>query len=665
MDCPAGTYSQVEAATNANVCSTCSAGAYSSTARASTCTTCPGGTYATVAGASSSMVWQIAQPGRTRVLLSRVRASTALRASTKPRPAPDSARIARPERTRARLRRVCVDCNSVTYSNTDMTACVSCPSGKTSLTKSKSETQCFELDCPGYSSTSSCPQKCPVNSVGPLNGCTMSMTTSNPASSCNNMITLQYSTNNNNWLVRRSERSITSCFTSYFSQCYASTCNPSTCNPKPNLIKGVFKANSELQFNNENGFTLRQFNEGLYGKLIEMMDVNGVTSKFNIPMRTSGLTIVTVVKFRSNSYDTIFAYTLNGGYDYSIVLGRQQSDVVSFRFTGVSQLGLKSCFIGLRDVPMDEWVTIIARVDKYVSSMPYVSLHMITADGTTYAQTAKICPNPRDYSNSIWAENCCDWNYDTGMFNDRVSTCPARFVGTMFYKPEAQLLNADIAGLVVNPQFMSLSEASSLAQAFKYGNNLITPQCACDVGYYLDVTSMSCFICPVNTYKDTTGDNPCLACPYGTSTNGMFGASVCKYKCEIGFYMSQGVCLDCGIGNYVQFGVTEDKCLVCQVGKYSNVSGSTACADCQVGSYSYVSGATSASVCTECYAGMYVNTTSSECITCPTGKYSNGPANTCRACLGNTTSISGSTSVSTVLVQKPIHITSMMMALQD
>jgi hypothetical protein len=72
----------------------------------------------------------------------------------------------------------------------------------------------------------------------------------------------------------------------------------------------------------------------------------------------------------------------------------------------------------------------------------------------------------------------------------------------------------------------------------------------------------------------------------------------------------------------------------------------SACIDCQVGSYSNVSGATSASVCTECYAGMYVNTTSSECITCPAGKYSKKTATTCTACLGNTTSIAGSTSAS-------------------
>jgi hypothetical protein len=466
---------------------------------------------------------------------------------------------------------VCIDCLAGTYSNTvgATSACISCPAGKTSLSKSKSANQCFELDCTGYSSTASCPQKCPANSVGPLNGCTMSMTTSDPTSSCSKMAALQYSTSTNNWFLQRSERSASTCYGSYFSTCFAS-CS-TRC--KPSLTTGVFKANTAVQFNAAVGEwvpSISEVNQGTSGQLIESFG----NPKWNLPVRTSGLTIVTVVKLKTVVYapNHIFTYSMNGGADLGIHLGREQyvtsgQQAVTFRMFGYSALGLKMCYLGIDNIPSDEWVTIIARVDKYVSGMPDVFLHVITQDGTTYTKKATICSSSREYTTSFWVENCCDWNYDTGIFDDRVQSWNGRFVGSS-YNTNQGLFRGDIAGLVATGEFMSLPQALSLAEAFKYGNNLITPQCMCDFGYYFDVTSMSCVSCPVNTYKDKIGDNACLSCPYDSSTTGMLGASVCTYKCEIGFYMSQGVCLSCEIGNYVQYGVTEDKCLICQVGTY-------------------------------------------------------------------------------------------------
>ncbi len=142
-----------------------------------------------------------------------------------------------------------------------------------------------------------------------------------------------------------------------------------------------------------------------------------------------------MVKLRSNENDPIFAYCGTGEIWNSIIMQRETANAISFRmYNSNTNNQVRSCYIGVGNVVLGEWVTIIVRVDKFVSGMPAVSLDVITAGGTIYSKMAGICSRNRvSIDDAYWTENCCDWNYDTSMFDDRVQSrihTPVRYVGT-------------------------------------------------------------------------------------------------------------------------------------------------------------------------------------------------------------------------------------------
>jgi hypothetical protein len=121
IDCAAGTYAS---AAGASACVPCPAGAFSDATGANssnTCVPCPAGAFSGVAGASSTSACVLCPVG-----------SYTLPGAS-----------------------ACVLCPEGTHSNrTGASACTACEVGKTTLPGAKSAMQCFELDCPGHSTTS-------------------------------------------------------------------------------------------------------------------------------------------------------------------------------------------------------------------------------------------------------------------------------------------------------------------------------------------------------------------------------------------------------------------------------------------------------------------------------------------------------------------------------
>ena len=106
------------------------------------------------------------------------------------------------------------------------------------------------------------------------------------------------------------------------------------------------------------------------------------------------------------------------------------------------------------------------------------------------------------------------------------------------------------------------------------------------------------------------------------------------------------LCSNCGVGKYSASGtgqISESVCANCVAGKYLESTGNDAASDCTVcpaGRFSTVQGSSAASDCQACAAGKYLATTgndaASDCINCDAGKYSSSTgishASSCFAC---------------------------------
>lgn len=180
--------------------------------------------------------------------------------------------------------------------------------------------------------------------------------------------------------------------------------------------------------------------------------------------------------------------------------------------------------------------------------------------------------------------------------------------------------------------------------------------CSCYQGYYgLSATSDTlCSACPIDTYKDTTGNGAmslvCNSCPVGTTTNGRVGqtsvkgcvlkdsfwvpavenSSVVPYVCPAGYSLN----------------VTTGNCTLCPLGTFKPNPGNSACTPCPAYSIAKsgftAGGALSANEACSCSASSTSMSMSwPMCIPCAIGTYSSGGS--CVSCPTGSTSSIGST----------------------
>ena len=103
---------------------------------------------------------------------------------------------------------------------------------------------------------------------------------------------------------------------------------------------------------------------------------------------------------------------------------------------------------------------------------------------------------------------------------------------------------------------------------------------ACPVGKYSSAGATACTLCPVGTYRPSTGGSQCMTCPPGTESTAT-GASACQ-SCAAGKFSQTGTCVACQTGTFAA-STGSAACLSCGPGNYGS---STSCIPCPIGTAS-------------------------------------------------------------------------------
>eukprot|EP00944_MAST-04C_sp_MAST-4C-sp1_P005873 g5873.t1 len=161
-----------------------------------------------------------------------------------------------------------------------------------------------------------------------------------------------------------------------------------------------------------------------------------------------------------------------------------------------------------------------------------------------------------------------------------------------------------------------------------------------------DLEKDSCIACPIGRYNSDDGldvslhDRPCLICPAG-AYNDEIAQATCS-SCTEGRYLADASlppidetkhddlsdCLLCAIGTFnpVLGSTSSSACQVCGAGKFNDAMGQQQCTDCPEGRYLQDDGSASEfhtkSSCLQCIEGQYTtHGGAAECIPCAIGKY--------------------------------------------
>ncbi|XP_055866795.1 uncharacterized protein LOC106070475 isoform X2 [Biomphalaria glabrata] len=265
---------------------------------------------------------------------------------------------------------------------------------------------------------------------------------------------------------------------------------------------------------------------------------------------------------------------------------------------------------------------------------------------------ADVCATGKEYKNNICSEcnigfykdrnansnctKCPDHKITLGQGSSSITNCSITHCELGFYSMDNIFcLNCPIGtykNFTGNQQCLHCPSNRTTTQ---YGSTDIT-NCSfahCVLGFY-SMDNMSCSVCPNGTYKNFTGNQPCVKCPMNrTTTNvGAIDISNCSFAhCEPGFYSSDNI-----------------SCSICLNGTYKEFTGNQPCLECPRNKTTTVFGATDISYCSfaHCEPGFYSEDNIS-CSACTNGTYKQFPGNQlCLKCpLHKTTSNVGSTEI--------------------
>ena len=156
----------------------------------------------------------------------------------------------------------------------------------------------------------------------------------------------------------------------------------------------------------------------------------------------------------------------------------------------------------------------------------------------------------------------------------------------------------------------------------------------CIKGTFSDVLAASaCEQCGVGNYSETDGMSACLRCQPAKYSSAL-GSTSC-FLCEAGSFSTtngSSSCILCNPGSFSSQGKTF--CTACDVGTYATSSGSTVCQLCKIGTYQTGQGMNSQGRCNSCESGLFSSAPgASFCAQCPRGTFSNtSEADICTDC---------------------------------
>ena len=168
----------------------------------------------------------------------------------------------------------------------------------------------------------------------------------------------------------------------------------------------------------------------------------------------------------------------------------------------------------------------------------------------------------------------------------------------------------------LNPAATSLLDCLHCSSG-KYRSSDMGIECEiCSPGKFSDSMSGECFFCLEGKYSFLIDNLPvqCNSCPAGKFID---------YK---GGYQVDS-CIDCPEGKYSNIVSLKspDECLNCEMGKYSETRGAIShdtCINCDAGQYNMNNGSPSINECKPCSTGSMSLSGASECMLCAVGKYS-------------------------------------------
>eukprot|EP00698_Gefionella_okellyi_P001450 TRINITY_DN11405_c0_g1_i11.p1 TRINITY_DN11405_c0_g1~~TRINITY_DN11405_c0_g1_i11.p1 ORF type:complete len:2212 (+),score=424.46 TRINITY_DN11405_c0_g1_i11:34-6669(+) len=175
-------------------------------------------------------------------------------------------------------------------------------------------------------------------------------------------------------------------------------------------------------------------------------------------------------------------------------------------------------------------------------------------------------------------------------------------IGTFLRNASATVCDSCAPG-TYSPNAGALSESSCLlCDAGQFANTSAMGFCyKCEPGTYSTGSAAECTKCVTGTFSNATGASSpatCVWCAAG-SYNNITAATVCDL-CEAGLWSS--------------FNATV--CTQCDVGRFSNATGSSGCYSCSAGSYNNVTGIT---MCSGCAAGLWSSAGATNCTQCASG----------------------------------------------
>jgi hypothetical protein len=313
----------------------------------------------------------------------------------------------------------------------------------------------------------------------------------------------------------------------------------------------------------------------------------------------------------------------------------------------------------------------------------------------TPADTCVACPADTYKEYSDRGSNACTGcaqnsgtSGQTGRSNLRDCLCNPGFTGDLI-DADAQCIACPI------DHYKDRSGPAPCVNCARYshtgGNTSATSvsKCLCLPGYHGSLTSNTsiCTACPVDTYKDQDGTAPCTACAAHSNTEGKINRTTAgECLCDPGYWGTP--CQDCAADSYKEkigtmacdpcaassgtMGETARSsvrhckcdpgytgqlitatavCTACGMGRYKEVSGESSCTACVINSDS-LSGSTSVSDC-RCDPGYFgtLNYPAAQCSACPHGFYKTSPGTAlCNACPSySNTTYRSSTDVSNCL----------------
>uniref|UniRef100_T1IZH3 Sushi, von Willebrand factor type A, EGF and pentraxin domain-containing protein 1 n=1 Tax=Strigamia maritima TaxID=126957 RepID=T1IZH3_STRMM len=154
----------------------------------------------------------------------------------------------------------------------------------------------------------------------------------------------------------------------------------------------------------------------------------------------------------------------------------------------------------------------------------------------------------------------------------------------------------------------------------------------CPPGTYYEANTLTCTLCPLNTYQDIESSSECKSCPvlHYTSQEGAENENQCKAACEIGEYSQTGL----------------QQCIACPIGTYQNETRQVSCRMCSEDKTTWSVGAYSEHQCTTpCSPGHYSPTGFEPCMPCARGFFQSSEQSTeCIKCEGSQMTLAVGTS---------------------